>query len=183
MRGGLRRLVAIGALSTAIDAGGFVALHEAVGWALVPADAAALLVAALASFGLHRATLAPGDPYERWVDRPAAFARIALGAGVVDVAVVVALDRLVDPTTALGLLMTVKVPALVVAGVARLAGERRLLFRVVRADQDERVERAAPPGAVRLSVVVPAYREREHIADAVATLRSALEPVRVDGGL
>ncbi|MBL8777939.1 MAG: glycosyltransferase [Acidimicrobiales bacterium] len=183
MRGGLRRLVAIGALSTAIDAGGFVALHEALGWALVPADAAALIVAAVASFVLHRATLAPGDPYERWVDRPAAFARIALVAGAVDVAVVVGLDALVGPATALALLFTVKVPALVVAGAVRLAGERRLLFRVVRAEQDERVDRGVPPGQVRLSVVVPAYRERDHIADAVAALREALEPVRVDGGL
>ncbi len=183
MRGGLRRLVAIGALSTAIDAGGFVALHELAGWALVPADAVALGVAALASFGLHRATLAPGDPYERWVDRPAAFARIALVAGAVDVAVVVGLERLVDPATALALVLAVKVPALVVAGAARLAGERRLLFRVVRAEQDERVERPAPPGDVRLSVVVPAYRERDHIADTVAALRTALEPVRLTGGL
>ena len=183
MKGGLRRLVAIGVLSTAIDAGGFVALHEVAGWALVPADAAALIVAAAASFALHRATLAPGDPYERWVDRPAAFARIALVAGAADVAVVVGLDALAGPDTALALLLAVKVPALVVAGAVRLAGERRLLFRVVRAEQDERVPREAPPGEVRLSVVVPAYHEREHIADAVAALREALEPVRVDGGL
>ncbi len=182
MSGGLRRVVAIGTLSTAIDAGGFLLLREVAGWALVPADAAALVSAALASFWLHRMTVAPGDPYERWVDRPAAFARIAAIAGVVDIAVVVGLAHLVDPTTAVTLL-AVKVSALIVAGVVRLAGERRLLFRVVRAEQDQRVERAAPPGEVRFSVVVPAYRERDHIGAAVVALRAALEEVSADGGL
>lgn len=182
MRGGLRRLVAIGTLSTAIDAGGLVLLHQVAGWALVPADATALAFAALASFWLHRATLAPGDPYERWVDRPVAFARIAVVAGVVDVAVVVGLAEVVDPATALALL-AVKVPALVVAGATRLAGERRLLFRVVRAEQDQRVARDAPPGAVRLSVVVPAFREHDHIGATVDALRTALASVSADGGL
>lgn len=183
MTGGLRRLVAIGVLSTSIDAGGFVFLHEVVAWGLVPADATALLLAALASFGLHRVTLAPGDPFGRWVDRPAAFTRIASVAGVVDVAVVVGLARLLDPATAIALLVAVKLPALAVAGVVRVAGERRLLFRVVRAEQDQRVERPAPPGAVRLSVVVPAFRERHHIGATVAALRGALASVAGDGGL
>lgn len=182
MSGGLRRLIAIGALSTAVDAGVFVVLRHAVGWRLVPADAVALALAALVSFGLHRATLTAGDPYERWVDRPASFARIALVAGLVDVAVVVGLDAVVSAETVAALLV-VKVPAVAAAGIARLAGERRLLFRVVRAEQDRRVTRSAPPGELRLSVVVPAYRERDHIATAVATLRAALAPVARDGGL
>lgn len=182
MKRGLGRLLAIGTLSTAIDAGGFVLLYRSLGWRLVPADAVALALAAVASFALHRATLAPGDPYERWVDRPGAFARIAVLAGVVDIAVVVALAALVAPTTTTGLL-AVKVPALVVAGAARLAGERRLLFRVVRAEQDRRVERPPPPGDLRLSVVVPAYRERDHIGDAVRALHEALAEVAENGGL
>ncbi len=182
MKRGLGRLLAIGTLSTAIDAGGFVVLYRSLGWRLVPADAVALALAAVASFALHRATLAPGDPYERWVDRPGAFARIAVLAGVVDIAVVVALAALVAPTTTTGLL-AVKVPALVVAGAARLAGERRLLFRVVRAEQDRRVERPPPPGDLRLSVVVPAYRERDHIGDAVRALHEALAEVAENGGL
>ncbi len=182
MSRGLRRLVAIGSLSTLIDAGVFVALRQAAGWPLVPADAVALALAAVCSFVLHRATLVPGDPYERWVDRPAAFARIAVVGGVVDIAVVVSLARLVDPASG-GVLLAIKLTAVFVAGVVRTAGERRLLFRVVRAEQDRRVERPDPPGDVRLSVVVPAYREEDHIAGAVRSLREALAVVADDGGL
>ena len=182
MTGGLRRLVAIGALSTVIDAGVFVALRQGAGWRLVPADAVALVLAALASFALHRATLTPGDPYERWVARPAAFARIAIIAGVVDVAVVVGLDAVVGATTVAALLV-VKLPAVAAAGITRLAGERRLLFRVVRAEQVLRVERDDPPGEVRLSVVVPAFREHDHIGAAVESLRRELSSVAADGGL
>jgi len=179
---GLRRLAAVGGLSTLADVGIFVLLRQVGGWPLVPADLVALGLAAWASFGLHRATLTPGDPYERWVDRPSAFARIAVIGAAVDVALVLALAAMTGPTTVAGLLL-VKLPAVAIAGAARLAGERRLLFRVVRGDQDRRVGRADPVGDVRFSVVIPAFRERDGIGATVGSLRRALASVAEDGGL
>lgn len=182
MTRGLGRVLLLGALSTVLDAGAFVALRAGLDWALVPADVVALALAAVTAYALHRATATPDDPYARWVDRPAAFVRVTLVSGTVDVAVVLALAAVVDPATAAAAL-AVKVPALVVAGVVRSAGERRVLFRLVRDEQVHRVPRPAPPGDVRLSVVVPAYREAERIGTTVAALRDALATVAAEGGL
>jgi putative flippase GtrA len=179
---GFRRLVAVGAVATLIDVAGFVLLRQQAGWSLVLADAVALALAAAWSFGLHGVTAIPGDPYERWADRPAAFARIVVVGAVVDIGVVVTISAIADPSSTAALLV-IKVIAVFVAGVVRTAGERRLLFQVVRADQDLRVARPAPPGDLRLSVVVPAFHEQDHIGDAVAALREALEAVARDGGL
>jgi dolichyl-phosphate beta-glucosyltransferase len=60
---------------------------------------------------------------------------------------------------------------------------RRSARQTVRAAQQERVDRGAAPGDVRLSVVVPAYQEGMQAGVAVRELRAALEPVAVDGGL
>lgn len=182
MRSGLGRVLLLGALSTVLDAGTFVALRQGLGWGVVPADLAALVLAAATSYGLHRATATPDDPYARWVDRPAAFVRITAVAGAVDLTVVVGLVALIDPTSAAAVL-AVKLAALLVAGVVRSAGERRLLFRLVRDTQVHRVDRPDPPGDVRLSVVVPAFREAERIGGTVAALHAALAEVTADGGL
>ena len=182
MTRGFRRLVAIGGLSILIDVGVFVLLRHDAGWALVPADAVALVLATAVSFALNRATYTVGDPYERWVDQPGAFARIALVAALVDLAVVVGLSAVTGPTTVAELLL-VKLPAVAIADTALLLGERRLLYRVVRKEQDLRVERPAPTGAVRLSVVVPAYRECDEIGATVTALRRSLEAVADNGGL
>jgi len=179
---GLGRVLLLGALSTVLDVGVFVALRAGLDWGLVPADVVALTLAAATAYALHRATATADDPYARWVDRPAAFVRVSLVAGVVDVAVVLGLAALFDPATAVAVL-AVKVPALVVAGLVRSAGERRVLFRLVRDEQVNRVPRPVPPGDVRLSVVVPAYREAERIGATVAALRDALAGVAAEGGL
>jgi len=179
---GLGRVLLLGALSTVLDAGAFVALRQGLGWGVVPADLTALVLAAAVAYGLHRATATPDDPYARWVDRPAAFVRISAVAGAVDLTVLVGLVALFDPDTAV-MDLAVKLPALVVAGVVRSAGERRLLFRMVRDTQVNRVARPDPPGDLRLSVVVPAYREAERIGDTVAALHEALARVADDGGL
>lgn len=182
MTRGLGRVLLLGALSTVLDVGVFVALRAGLDWGLVPADVVALTLAAATAYALHRATATADDPYARWVDRPAAFVRVSLVAGVVDVAVVLGLAALFDPATAVAVL-AVKVPALVVAGLVRSAGERRVLFRLVRDEQVNRVPRPVPPGDVRLSVVVPAYREAERIGATVAALRDALAGVAAEGGL
>ena len=56
-----------------------------------------------------------------------------------------------------------KLAALAVAGTVRWALHRRVLFTIVRADRVPRPDREPPPGAVRLSVVVPAYCEEGRI--------------------
>lgn len=47
----------------------------------------------------------------------------------------------------------------------------------------EPIPRPAAPGDVRLSVVIPAYREVDAIAATVERVRAELEPVARDGGL
>jgi dolichyl-phosphate beta-glucosyltransferase len=74
-----------------------------------------------------------------------------------------------------------------VAGTALAAGaavlaRRRVRHGQVRSDLDRRRDRPPPPGTVRLSVVVPAFRE-ERIGATVARLRRDLEKVSEDGGL
>jgi glycosyltransferase involved in cell wall biosynthesis len=75
---------------------------------------------------------------------------------------------------------------LVVAGLAvlvRSAVNRRALLQRLRTDQRQRTDRAPAPGDVRLSVVVPAYREAERIGATIGALRAALADVQRDGGL
>lgn len=69
-----------------------------------------------------------------------------------------------------------------VAGVAAWLSTRRLLHARVRESLDHRRSRPPAPGEVRLSVVVPAYREPS-IGDSVASIRAALASVAEDGGL
>lgn len=63
-----------------------------------------------------------------------------------------------------------------------LMARRRARHEQVRSDLDHRRDRPPPPGDVRLSVVVPAFRE-ERIGATVARLRHDLEKVAEDGGL
>jgi dolichyl-phosphate beta-glucosyltransferase len=80
--------------------------------------------------------------------------------------------------------------ALVVAGLASAATvagvavgvRRRRRHTAVRHDLDRRHDRGAAPGEVRLSVVVPAYKE-ERIGDTVRRLRTDLEKIAIEGGL
>jgi dolichyl-phosphate beta-glucosyltransferase len=69
--------------------------------------------------------------------------------------------------------------------VASLARERRVAHLRVRFDLDHRVERPSAPGDFRLSVVVPAYREGDRIAESVRRLRKELAAVddHASGGL
>ena len=76
--------------------------------------------------------------------------------------------------------------AAVVAGAgaigAAVVARRRVRHEQVRSDLDRRRVRPAPTGDVRLSVVVPAYRE-ERIGRTVARLRAELDEIALDGGL
>jgi dolichyl-phosphate beta-glucosyltransferase len=70
------------------------------------------------------------------------------------------------------------------AGAALFAGGRRRRARraAAQARLAHRHDRPIAPGSVRLSVIVPAFRE-ERIATTVTRLRDELASVAVDGGL
>jgi len=171
----LRRFASIGLIATAIDVGLLLVLARGLGLIVVAADALALAVAAGASFALHRQITFGRDPSVRWVHHPSAFVMGAVVAGAVDVLVLRALVELTGWESAPEL-VAAKVPAIAVASVVRFVAYRWVLFGTVRAELSERVERPAPPGEVRLSVVVPAYHEEDRIAATVRRVRDELAP-------
>lgn len=169
---GRARLLTVSGGATVVDVGAFVTLVAGFGLAVVPADVLALLAATPVSFLLHRL---PGGarPYQRWVEHPGRFVVVVLVAGAIDVAVV---SLFASPTDAVVRLLIVKILAVGVSGLVRVAGYRRLLFRAVR-DEQERPDpdRPAPPGDRRCSVVLPAYREKGRIGEAVRRVRATFD--------
>jgi glycosyltransferase involved in cell wall biosynthesis len=126
----------------------------------------------------------------RWVSSPVTFVLTALLGAVVDLAVLGVGLVLFHPHGALPLL-GLKVVAVAVAAGFRALVYRSVLFNRVRADLATRVDRGQAPGAFRLTVVVPAYREEARIGHTVERLRTeladlagpdALEIVVVDDG-
>lgn len=176
MKQRLRRFASIGLIATLVDIGVLLLAARVLGLIVVVADAVALLVAALVSFWLHRQITFAGDPAVRWVHRPLAFVVTAVVAGAVDVVVLRTLVEVTGWDSAVAL-VAAKVPAVAAASVVRFVAYRWVLFGVVRAELSEREARPPAPGAHRLSVVVPAYREADRITDTVARIRSELEPV------
>ncbi|MCU1453992.1 MAG: hypothetical protein JWN46_2138 [Acidimicrobiales bacterium] len=178
----LRRFAAVAAITTTCDIGLLLLLARGLGWPVVVADVAALLVASVASFLLHRSITFHLDPQVRWVEVPAAFVASALVSGAVDVLV---LQALVSSTTlddGLGLFW-VKLPAVAIACLVRAAAYRWVLFTVVQRDLTDRHPRPPAPGEVRLSVVIPAYGEEARIAATIGRIRSDLAEVAEAGGL
>lgn len=168
------RFALVGLAATAIDVGLAVGLTEA-GLARGLADVIALSVAAPTSYLLHRRVTLRGDLLDRWIRQPPVFATVAVVAGAVDLAVFVALGSL-SPLAA-------KVFAVVVAALLRSVAHRMVLFRAVRREQDAPSARAPVEGAVRLSVVIPAFRERDRIATTVTRIRAELAELDRDGEL
>ncbi|HEX2040527.1 MAG TPA: glycosyltransferase, partial [Acidimicrobiales bacterium] len=92
----------------------------------------------------------------------------------------------VRDTASLGGLLPVKAASLAVAAAVRALGYRAALQPIIRAAQRGSSASAAA-GRVRLSIVVPTFREESRIASTVARLRAAgptddLEIVVVDDG-
>lgn len=179
MRRSLARFAVVGSLVTAVDVGLFVARWRGGRRSVLDAEVPALAVAAGVSWTLHRAVTFRDDPYRRWLSQHDAFTASAVVAGGVDVAVTAALLALSgrrDDRAALA----AKLPAVAVAGAARWALHRRVLFRVVRAGHVADPSRPSAPGDLRFSVVIPAYREAGRIGATVAAVRAALDGL--DGG-
>ncbi len=185
--GPLRRFAAVSAVVTTVDLAILVVAVEVVGLPVVLGDALAVALATLASWVLHRAVAGAGDPFVRWVDRPVAFVAATLVTGSLDVAVVTLVadggEIGAGGGVALGALIGAKALALVLAGGLRLLAYRVALVAPTRRELGERTPRSDPPGAVRLSVVVPAYREEGRIGASVARLVDVLAEVAEHGGL
>jgi dolichyl-phosphate beta-glucosyltransferase len=178
----LRRFVLVGAIATTVDIVLLVVLRQRVGWPVPSADAVAVAVASVVSWLLHETVTFQDDPRVRWYRRVGTYAVAAGSALVADVAVITVLDLALDPRSTFGLLV-IKVPSLLVAFLVRTLNYRRVMFDAVRDDQREPVRRPPPPGDVRLSVVIPAFREEDRITETVDRIRSDLDEVARSGGL
>ncbi|MEO5842714.1 MAG: glycosyltransferase [Acidimicrobiales bacterium] len=176
MRQRIRRYAAVGVVATVVDVAVFLIAHAAFDQ-LVGADVLALAVAAMTSAMLHRWVTLRNDPYVRWVQRLQLFVPVVIVAGAVDVLMLLVFARLGHSV------FWPKVGAVALAAIVRVGAHRSLLFRVVRREQDAPSNRPAAPGAVRLSVVVPAYHEEGRIGPTIERLRHDLATVQSDGGV
>ncbi|MGH9288831.1 MAG: glycosyltransferase [Acidimicrobiales bacterium] len=181
MSGRIRRFAVVALVPTAVDVGLLVLFRQALGWILVVADLLAIAAASILSYVLHRVVTFRSDPYVRWVEVPAAFVGVASLAALVDVMVLRALYAGTGFSSTAALIEA-KVVALVVAGAVRLVGYRWVLVGELTSARRVRWERPEPPGDLRLSVVVPAYREADRIGETVRRLRAALADIRGPGG-
>ena len=178
----LRRFVLVGVVATAVDVGLLLWLRQGLGWVVPLADATAVASATAVSWGLHSTLSFPGNPAVRWYRRVREYAGAGAMALVADVAVLTLLDLWLRPGW-WGALLVIKAPALFVALLVRVVSYRDAMFEEVRADQLAPARRPAPEGGPRLSVVIPAYKEEDRIAETVRTVRDRLAPVATDGGL
>jgi putative flippase GtrA len=180
--GRLRRLALVALVPTLVDVGLLVVFRQHFGWILVVADLAAIAVASVLSYVLHRIVTFRSDPYSRWVHFPLGFMGVAGLAAVVDVVVLRALY------TGTGFVSTralveAKIISLVAAGAVRLIGYRGVLLGEMTSARKVRWARPEPPGDRRLSVIVPAYDEADRIGATVRQLAAGLAEVAVAGGL
>jgi putative flippase GtrA len=166
----------VGTVATVVDLAILLALRLGASVPVVVADAVSVGVAAVVSYALHRAVTFADDPERRWVHATRLFVAVTLVAAAVDVLVLRAAVAVVGSTTWRELVVG-KAISLFVAGLVRAAAYRRRLFLDVRATQATRRPRPLPDSPVRLSVVIPAYREAGRIGAAIATVRAALADV------
>lgn len=178
---GVRGALAVALVPTAVDLVALSVLRQGLGAPLVLADLAAVGSASAVSYVAHRATTFRSHPYHRWVRRPGSFVAIAATAAVVDASVL----RLAFTATGfdtLGGLLAAKALALAVALVIRAVGYRLILADTVQDGRSTPTPRISD-GVLRLSVVVPAFREGDRIADTVAAIRAELADIADQGGL
>jgi putative flippase GtrA len=180
MRKRLLRFGLVAVVPTLVDVGLLVVLRQQLGWVLVVANLAAIAVASVLSYVLHRYVTFRSDPYVRWVEMPAVFVGIAAAAAVLDTGVLRILYEQSAFNTTDGLLAA-KLLSLSVAAGFRLLAYRAVLVNRIRAARSERVIGPPSPGELRFSVVIPALDEERSIGSTVAAIRAAL--VDVDGGV
>lgn len=177
----LRRFAAVSLAVTGIDLAALIALTRRPWLTVAVADAVAVTVASTASWGMHRAVAGAGDPFVRWVDKPAAFLGTAMLTGAVDVAVVSHATTSTGPTVVR--LVRHKALALVAAGGLRVLAYRIALVGETRRSLGVRIPRPAPSGSLRFTVVVPAFGEAKRIAASIRRLQETLAEIDADGGV
>lgn len=178
----LRRFTLVGTTATLVDVVALILLFELAHWPAWLADAAAVALATAVSWCLHGLVTFPDDPTRAWFRQLGTYLRTAGLALLVDVAVVALLHQALHPGW-WGALLVIKAPALFAAFLTRMLNYRLAMFETVREKQAEPADRAVAPGSVRLSVVVPAFREADRIAETVDRIRDELNEVAAQGGL
>jgi len=180
----LRRFVAVGAFATAVDFGGFLVLHLALGWSPLVADVVAIAAATVTSFVLHRVVTFAADPSRRWYRNHGAYLAASGLALVADATIVtLTLRGAAGDGADWWWVVVVKTVAVAVAFGVRLSVYRLSMFEAVRIDQQTPIPRPPAPGELRLSLVVPAYGEEDGIAATVTRIEAELgSKVRPEGG-
>ena len=168
-----RRFAVVAAAATATDLVLVVVMVQA-GVGRLLADLVALTIAAAVSLVLHGRVTLRGDVLDRWIRQPPVFVTVAVVAGIVDLAVFLSSG---------GPVVVAKLLAIAAAAVVRALFHRLVLFRAVRREQSDPVERPPAPGRFRLSVVVPAYREEVRIGATVESIRAELAGLHDAGQL
>jgi phosphomannomutase len=178
MRERLRRFAVVGLVATTLDVGLAVILLGA-GWEPWAADAVALGLAATVARLLHRSLTLRDDPYARWIRLRRVFVTVVIIAGLVDFGVLT-VGRLVLDGLSAGnagswtVDLGAKLAAVVVAGAVRAVAYRAFLFRVIRREQDLPSRRPVSDGDIRVTMVIPAFREADRIGETVVRIRSEL---------
>ncbi len=177
MRSRVRLFLVVGVVATAVDVGLLLTLSDPdqPSARLAVVDLVALAVAAVVAYLLNRNLTFRGDRSARWVRRPSLFAGTAALAAVVDVVVLLASDGLGAP------LLVAKTIAVLAAAVIRWVSYRRILLNEVRRELGERIPRPPAQGELRLSVVLPAYEERDLITDTIRAIDGELR-ANLDAG-
>ncbi len=157
----LRFFVLVAAVATLTDLLVYLLLHNA-GFRWWAADVAALTVAAIVGMSAHRRFTLRNDPNLRWIHRPVAFISSIVVAGLVDLTVLFFASG--------GRGVIAKCIAIATAASVRGVSNRWFLFQIVRGEQAVPANRLAPDDQLRLSVVVPAYKEAARIADTIEKL-------------
>jgi len=179
----LRRFAAVGAAVTVVDVAVVLTLARATDLALPVVDVIAVTVATLISYVAHRAISYPAEPARRWFrDLRHYLVAVAL-ALFADVAIFTTITAAHDDDRAWRSLLVAKALSLAGAFAVRILFYRQVMFRTVRADQARPADRPPAPGAIRLSVVIPAYGEQDGIAATLGQVESALGSLRSEGGL
>ena len=175
-----RRFTATGVVVTLIDIAVVFVGVAATAWPLPLVDAIAVAIATCVSYALHRAISFAAEPARRWYRDLAHYLLAAGIALAVDVVLFAMLTASVDRTA--GAVVVPKLLALVAAFLVRLISYRRMMFRDLREAQGRPAGRPDAPGELRLSLVVPAFREEDAIASTIARVEAGLGHLRADGG-
>lgn len=159
-----RFFVAVAVIATLIDLFAYLGFSE-LGFRWWASDIAALSLAATFGVSAHRRLTLRNDPNLRWIHRPLAFMSSIVAAGAVDLLVLFSSDTRG---------WVAKVIAIAAAALVRAMSNRWFLFQVVRDEQRLPAARPASQDPLRLSVIVPAYKEADRIAVTVETLHAHL---------